>query len=284
MLCRLRLIRPLVAAMLVTFIAPAAAQWPVGAAGPRPGGFGGPMMPIWPMMGPPSAIDVPGPVLEQALKLSARQRSRLHVIRRQLEESFRPPAFGPGVPPPTPGAMRAAMERGHRLHVQANKQLMAALNAEQRRALAALLRDIGDFSTVGLPMRATKELKLTATQRQAIGAIAARSRKREQAARKKAKSPWAAGPEVMAVWRKAQHEAMAARRKAHGEAMAALTHAQRATLGKMARQRFGPAIPGGRMGPMGAPGPGGPSPRGRGGLRIQRIAGAGTWFTRSVLS
>jgi len=220
--------------------------------------FGGPP-PFMGMMGPgmpPTALQVPMPVLASALKLTPSQQKAVEAARKSfgdgMRAAMRPPA--PGGPPPGRDAMAAMMTRMRKLEAGANGKIAAVLSADQKRALAALLRDIGDFRTVGIPGEAGPQLKLTAKQRQAIGAVAAKTRKARQAAMAKAPSPWEAGPAMMEIGR-----------KAHDQAMALLTGPQRATIQRLERERprFGPGFgPGGR-GPFGGPGgPGGPGGRG----------------------
>ena len=136
------------------------------------------------------------------------------------------------------------MEKMKSLQQDANKQIEAALSADQKTKLTRLVKDSNDLRQVGIPIEAMATLKLTADQRKQIAAIAAKATSDTKAAMAKAQEADDPG----AVWQNMG----SIRRQAHDAAMAVLTDDQKAIV-----RRSGPA--------RGPGGPGfGPPPDGQG--------------------
>jgi Spy/CpxP family protein refolding chaperone len=241
--------------------APALAQGPQGPQGPG-GGRQGRMMGPGGMMGgmmfglrPPTATEVPMPVLQKELALSDAQVVAVEEIQNNLREARRElmPRREPGAGPPDMSQMRTMMEKMRSLNEEAGKQIEAVLSPEQKRKLATLLKTMDDYRVAGLPYEAAPVLKLTADQSQKLAAIAAKARK----ALKPIADKMQAGQADMRENFQAMGEAM---RPIRAETMAMLTAEQKAALQKFNEERM--QRWGGRRGQGGGPGGPGGGPAG----------------------
>jgi hypothetical protein len=157
--------------------------------------------------------------------------------------------------------MRAAMQKMRSLQQDANRQIEAALTADQKAKLPQVVKDCNNLRQVGIPLQVAASLKLTADQRKQLGEIAAKAASDTKAAMAKAQD--ADDPETV---RQTMGDI---RRQAHDAALALLTDDQKAIVKKATAGRRGPGGPG--FGPppdgQGPPpgGPGGPPPDGNGG-------------------
>lgn len=254
----------------------AAAQGPDG--GPPGGGFpaGGPPLG---MRGPGefggrvTAATLPTALLKKSLGLSDDQVATIAGIQkkfRQESAALRPARPDANGGPPDAANMKEAMARIKSLQDSADKDIRSALSATQQEALTKFVQSADDAAAVGIPVAALADLKLTADQRKQIGAIAAKARKADAAAR--------AQVEQSGDRDTAMQAARAARREASTAARILLTDDQKAVLRKYRTARTagagrggdgpGGPPPDGGGGPGGGPGgdgPGGPPPNGGGG-------------------
>lgn len=115
-----------------------------------------------------SVATIPVEALKQALKLNDGQVQKIKAIQDQLRKDtmgMRPQ--GGGMPDP------AAMEKRRALTQKAAKDIEALLTAEQKTALATVVRQMSAMRMVGIPPMALAELKLTADQKKKIQALVA---------------------------------------------------------------------------------------------------------------
>ncbi|HSV74140.1 MAG TPA: Spy/CpxP family protein refolding chaperone [Chthonomonadales bacterium] len=209
-----------------------------------PGGMMGDMMFG---MRPPTAAEVPMPVLQRELALSNAQVATVQGIHTTLRESRRGlmPRRDPGAGPPDAAAMRTAMERMRALNDEAGKQIEGALTPEQKKTLAALLKTMDDYRMAGLPYEAAPVLRLSTEQTKQLAAIAVKARR---AIKPISDRMQAGGGDMRANWQ----EMGAAMRPIREETMGLLTAEQRAALQRFNEERMqrmrdqrGPGGPGG---------------------------------------
>ena len=268
-----RVILPLFATMLCA--STAWAQPPGGGpGGPPPGGgfggpgFGGPGGPP-PGMGMPRAsmtADIPMPMLEAGLNLTADQKAQIAPIQRAFRSQrpggmggnggFPPPPGGGNPPPPGPPnggppnggppdpAMRGQLDAMRNAQQQASKQIEAILTPEQKQALPALLKELDALRGVGIPADLYGQLKLTSDQKTRIAGIAQKSQQKMRANMDTARQS--------GDFQTAQSQSQQIRRQAHDDALALLTPTQQQLVQRQPRNR----PPGG---PNGGPPPGGPN-------------------------
>jgi Spy/CpxP family protein refolding chaperone len=143
----------------------------------RPGGQG---LPRQLGMGRLSLVAVPVEILDTSLKLSADQKSKIADIQAKYREEARAlrPAQGG---PPNPAATRENMQKIRQLAEQANQQIQAALNNDQKAKVPALLEEFGALQTAGIPLPLLPELKLTDDQKKQILEVAKTTRDQVQA-------------------------------------------------------------------------------------------------------
>jgi Spy/CpxP family protein refolding chaperone len=234
---------------------------------PRPGGPGFGRGP-----GQGSLANLPIDALAAALNLTNDQKTKIADIQKQLRQQRQNLMPRPGdqlAGPPDPDTMRANMDKLRSLEQGADRNIRAALTADQRQSLPAVLRDLGNLREVGIPAELYGTLNLTASQKQVIAAIVRRAqtqmRQKLDAARQS--GDFGAARDAM----------MQSRKQTHDDALAALTDAQRGAIEKFIEEHprpqgpngfgpppngFGPPPPG-EFGPP--PGDGPPPPDGPGG-------------------
>ncbi len=237
---------------------------PFGGPPGGPGGMGAPR--------PSMTADIPMPMLEAGLSLTADQKAQIAPLQRAFRSQrppmpmggrgpqdgppngrgpqgggppMPPPGEGRGDGPPDQGAMRGQMDAMRNAQQQTSRKIEAILTPEQKQALPALLKELDALRGVGLPADLYAQLKLTSDQKTRIATIA---QKMQRAMR----------PDTNGGGQPGDFQAMQqARRQAHDDALAALTPMQQQLVQRQPRNR----PPGGPDG--GPPPPGDPDGGGR---------------------
>lgn len=234
---------------------------PPGGPGGRPGPGGpgiGPGRGFYPM--PMTLINAPLNALDAALKLSDDQREKIAKIRQEIRQQRRSrmpqPGGQPGFPPDSE-RMRADMERVRAEEEKASRRIEEVLNAEQKRMVPGVMRELDTLRFLGIPPELYGTLKLSGDQKRRLAEIAEKTQqeilRREQAARDSGNF-------------EAMREVPRLHQQAREKAMAVLTAGQREQVEEFRQNNpipggpgFGPGGPG-----FGPGGPGGPGNR-RGG-------------------
>ncbi|MDE2125582.1 MAG: hypothetical protein KGJ62_03250 [Armatimonadetes bacterium] len=212
------------------------------------------------MMGQPSLLQTPMPVLKSALRLTADQVTKIQDIQTQQRQKMRSMFMNRGQnngQPPDPQAMRARFQQMQADRAAADKQAEAVLNDRQRARLPGLLSTLSAFRATGIPAPLLVQLHLDPSQVEKIRAIGKAADKQMHAAMQDAQKN-----QDFSTFRQTMQEN---RQKAHELAMGVLNDNQKAMV-----QNFRPPR-GGRFGGFGGPGgPGGgpppPPPGGPGGF------------------
>ena len=274
-----------------------------GPGGPPPGGgFGGPGGPGrggrggrgggrmgFGGMGRPTAATVPVSAMVSALKLTDDQQTQIAAIQKDFAATRKslmppPPPGGPQGERPDPQAMRANMEKMRTAETKAENDIKALLTDDQKEALPALLKEVGDLQAAGIPTEILGTLKLTSAQKTKILAInksqqetmrsemdAARQSGDFSGMREKMQTMQkATHDKVMAVLTETQKQAIADWEKANPRPRGFGGPGGRGGFGGRGGGFGGPGGPGGPDGGPGGPppgggdGPGGPPPGGDG--------------------
>lgn len=232
-------------------------QFPPGP--PPPGGQGGRPGPGGPGFGPGrgfrpmpmTLVNAPLDALDAALKLSDDQRAKIGKIRQEIFQQRRSRMPQPGGQPgfqPDPERMRAEMERMRAEEEKASRRIEEVLNAEQRRAVPGVMKELDTLRFLGIPPELYGTLKLSGDQKKRLMEIAEKTQqelqRREQAARESGDF-------------EAMREAPRLHQQAREKAMAILTAGQREQVEEFRQNNPMPGGPG--FGPGGPPpGPEGP--------------------------
>ena len=225
----------------------ALAQPPGG--GPPPGGpFGmGPGGP--PGMGTNDAIiNAPIAALAYGLKLSPTQKTKIAAIQEETHRQFRTlmPRMGGG--PPDMEKMQAAFGKVRQMDERNTSRIKTLLTPAQKSALPGVLKDVQTLNGADIPAELMPTLKLTATQKSSLAAIA---RSSQSAIRQKMQEAQQDG-DFEAIRGIMQQSRQQTREKS----LAALTGAQKAQVEQFLRSHP-PRGPQG-FGFLGEPPPGGP--------------------------
>jgi hypothetical protein len=212
-------------------------------------------------------VNAPLDALDAALKLTEDQRAKIGKIRQEIFQQRRSrmpqPGGQPGFPP-NPERMRAEMERMRAEEEKASRRIEEVLNAEQKRMVPGVMKELDTLRFLGIPPELYGTLKLSGDQMRRLAEIAEKTRqeiqRREQAARESGNF-------------EAMREVPRLHQQAREKAMAVLTAGQREQVEEFRQNNpmpggpgFGPGGPG--FGPGGPGfGPGGPGfgPGGPGG-------------------
>ena len=131
-----------------------------------PGGPGGPGFPgpgFRPGPPPASLATVPVAALANQLKLTASQRAKI----AQYQKSFRQQR-----PPPRPGQMPFGGDKMRRLNQQVSQKIEGTLTAAQKQSVPGLLHEMDALQSAGIPLEIYTDLKLTASQKKKLMALA----------------------------------------------------------------------------------------------------------------
>lgn len=127
-----------------------------------------------------SVAAIPPSVLKDPLKLTPQQMESITRIHNKLVEetrALRPQAGGQ----PDREAMRENMQKLRDLNQKATQEIQALLTDEQKAKLPEVLREMGQLRSMGVPLEALAELKLTAEQKSRMLALGAEYQKKLQA-------------------------------------------------------------------------------------------------------
>jgi Spy/CpxP family protein refolding chaperone len=127
-----------------------------------------------------SVAAIPPAALNDALKLTPQQLESITKIHNKLVEetrALRPQAGGQ----PDREAMRETMQKLRDLNQKASQEIQGLLTEEQKAKLPEVLREMGQLRSMGVPLEALAELKLTAEQKTKLLALGAEYQKKLQA-------------------------------------------------------------------------------------------------------
>lgn len=125
-------------------------------------------------------VTIPVSTLNTYLKLTTEQKEKITSIQTQFKEDAK--SFAP-----VPGAQvdqQAAQEmrtKSRAASTKAEADIKALLTEEQTKMIDAMNKDIQAFGMVGIPVEVLPDLKLTASERMQIAAIADESQKTQMA-------------------------------------------------------------------------------------------------------
>ena len=180
---------------------------------------------------------IPLPILESSLKLTADQKIKIKIVQDKLQadgKELRDAAQAGG----DPAAFRAVFTKMRDLSTKANTEIENILDDNQKAKVAPLVKDLGTITSVGLPMAAVGELNLTEDQKKKLGVIAADSQKAMQA---KFQEMQQNGADRAAMGEFFQTSRAETKKKA----LEVLTDDQKKVLKKFPDQPGGPGGPGG---------------------------------------
>jgi len=150
-------------------------QPPGGGGGGRGFGRGG-------FGGQPSLATTPVPYLAWALNHNDDQKTKIQAVqdkvRTDMRAAFQPDASGQR---PDPATAQAKMKE---VQDQAKTDIEAVLTDTQKKKTESVLKEAGTYNSVGLPLGAVPDLKLTADQKTKLADIGAAVAKEQQATMK----------------------------------------------------------------------------------------------------
>lgn len=109
--------------------------------------------------------------LKSALKLSDEQASKIDAIQKKGNADSR--ALRQPGQPPTPEIQQQMRD----LSTKVNKDVEEVLTDDQKKKVAPLLKELGGYSLVGIPLTALDALKLTDDQKKKIAEISEKAQK-----------------------------------------------------------------------------------------------------------
>jgi protein-tyrosine-phosphatase len=149
----------------------------VASAQPPGGGPRGQRGPRGGQMGRAATLaTVPVAALEPALKLTADQKTKIAAIQEKYQAESRGLRPQPGGPPDP-----SAREKLRELNRQATAQIEATLTAEQKAKAPDALKQMTTLRSLGIPLEALGELKLTDAQMKQLDGIAKAAQEKMQA-------------------------------------------------------------------------------------------------------